>query len=78
MARQLLNIITVDVVSPLVEVEKGSTGMGGILYTVAVVLIILWVIGFLVAHVVSPVIHLVLVVALIVLAYQFLSGRRRI
>ena len=28
--------------------------MGGILYTLAVILIILWVIGFLVAHVVSP------------------------
>ena len=52
--------------------------MGGILYTIVVILIILWVIGFLVAHVVSPVIHLVLVAAVIVLAYQFLSGRRRV
>jgi hypothetical protein len=52
--------------------------MAGILYTIAVILIILWVIGFLVAHVVSPVIHLVLVAGLIVLAYQFLSGRRRV
>ena len=78
MARQLLNITTLEVVLPLVNVEKGSTGMGGILYTVAVVLIILWVLGFLVAHVVSPVIHLILLAAVIVLAYQFLSGRRTI
>jgi hypothetical protein len=74
----LLNITAVVVVSALVGAEKGSTGMGGILYTIAVVLIILWVIGFLVAHVVSPVIHLILVAAVIVLVYQFLSGRRRI
>ncbi len=52
--------------------------MGGILYTIAVILIIIWVIGFLFAHVVSPLIHLVLVAALIVVAYQFLTGRRRV
>jgi hypothetical protein len=52
--------------------------MGGILYIIAVVLIVLWVFGFLVAHVVSPIIHLVLVAAVIVLAYQFLSGRRSV
>ena len=52
--------------------------MAGILYTIAVILIILWLIGFLVAHVVSPVIHLLLLAAVIVLAYQFLTGRRRV
>jgi len=52
--------------------------MAGILYIIAVVLIILWVFGFLIAHVVSPIIHLVLVAAVLVLAYQFLTGRRRI
>ena len=52
--------------------------MGGILYTIAVILIIIWVIGFLFANVVSPLIHLVLVAALIVVAYQFLTGRRRV
>lgn len=52
--------------------------MGGLLYAIAVILIIFWVIGFLFAHVVSPVIHLLLVLAVIVFLYQLLTGRRAV
>ena len=52
--------------------------MGGILYAVVVVLVVLWVIGFLFAHIVSPLIHLLLVIAVIVLVFQFVTGRRRV
>jgi hypothetical protein len=51
--------------------------MGGILYTIVVILIVLWLIG-LVAHIGGSLIHLLLVIGLIVLAYQFLTGRRRV
>jgi Family of unknown function (DUF5670) len=43
--------------------------------TIFAVLVILWLLGF-VTNIVGGLIHVVLVVALIVLAYNFLSGRR--
>ena len=47
------------------------------LWTIIAVLIILWLLGFAV-NVVGGFIHILLVLALIVLAYQFLSGRRTV
>ncbi len=52
--------------------------MGNTLYAIAAVLIVLWLIGFLFRFIISPVIHLLLVVALIVLAYRFFIGRRMV
>jgi hypothetical protein len=46
------------------------------LYTVVVVLIILWLLG-LVGHIAGSFIHLLLVIALVVLIFNFISGRRR-
>jgi hypothetical protein len=45
------------------------------LYTIVVVLIILWLLGFSL-HVAGGLIHLLLVIALVVLLVNFLSGRR--
>ena len=45
------------------------------LYTLVVVLIVLWLLG-LTIHIAGSLIHLLLVVALIVLIINFLSGRR--
>ena len=45
------------------------------LWTVLVVLLILWILGFS-FQVAGNLIHLLLVVALVVLVLQFLSGRR--
>jgi hypothetical protein len=42
----------------------------------AVVLLILWALGFFAFHVTSAFIHLVLVIAVIVLVLHFLRGRR--
>jgi hypothetical protein len=50
--------------------------MAGLLYTLVVLFLILWVVGFLVAHVASPLIHLLLVIAVVVLLYQMFTGRR--
>ena len=52
--------------------------MGSILYIIGAVLVVLWLIGFLFAHVTSPLIHLILVVAVIVFLFQFLTGRKSI
>ena len=46
------------------------------IWTIAVILIILWVFGFAVFHVAGGLIHILLVVAAIVIIYQFVTGRR--
>ena len=47
------------------------------LWAIVGILVLLWLVGF-VANVAGGLIHLVLVVAVLVLAYQFLSGRRTV
>jgi len=49
-----------------------------VLYTVAVVLIILWLLGLVSSYTLGGFIHILLVVALIVILVNFLSGRRSI
>ena len=46
------------------------------LYTVAVVLLVLWLLGFFVVHVGGGLIHLLLVIAVIAIIYQLITGRR--
>ncbi len=45
------------------------------LYTIAVILIVLWLLGF-IAHVGGGLIHLLLVIAVIVIVYRLVTGRR--
>jgi hypothetical protein len=47
------------------------------LWTIFAVLVILWLLGF-VTNIAGGLIHILLVVALIVLAYNFLVGRRTV
>ena len=47
------------------------------LWTIVAVLVILWLLGF-IANIAGGLIHILLVVALIVLAYNFLVGRRTV
>ena len=47
------------------------------LWTIVVVLVVLWLLGF-VSHVGGSLIHILLVVALIVLIYNVVAGRRSI
>lgn len=51
--------------------------MVGILWAVVVILVILWLIGFLVVHVGGALIHILLVIAVIVLLYNLFVGMRR-
>jgi fatty acid desaturase len=46
------------------------------LWTIALVLVVLWVLGLTSAYTAGGLIHLLLVVAVIVVIFQFLSGRR--
>jgi hypothetical protein len=46
------------------------------LYTIAVILIVLWVIGFATSYTLGGVIHILLVIAVIMIIFQLISGRR--
>jgi hypothetical protein len=51
--------------------------MLGILWAIFVILIVLWLLGFLLAHVGGGLIHILLIVAVIVLIYNLIMGTRR-
>jgi hypothetical protein len=46
------------------------------LWTIAVVFLVLWAMGFMAFHVTTGFIHLLLIAALVVIAFQLISGRR--
>ncbi|GGE09309.1 hypothetical protein GCM10011390_30500 [Aureimonas endophytica] len=48
------------------------------LWTIAIILFVLWILGGFVFHVAGGLIHLLLVIAVIVVIFQIISGRRRI
>ncbi|MGZ8796506.1 MAG: lmo0937 family membrane protein [Thermoanaerobaculia bacterium] len=48
------------------------------LLTIAIVLFILWALGFFAFHVTSAFVHLVVVIAIIVLILHFVRGGRRV
>jgi hypothetical protein len=48
------------------------------LYTLALVLIILWLLGLVSSYTMGGFIHILLVVALVVILVNFLSGRKRL
>ena len=50
--------------------------MAGILWAVVAVLVVLWLLGFVVLHVSSFLIHLLLILAVIVLLYNLFVGSR--
>ena len=46
------------------------------LFTIAIVLLILWALGFFVVHVGGGLIHALLVIALIVIVYRLVTGQK--
>jgi hypothetical protein len=46
------------------------------LFTIAIILFILWALGFFAFHVGGGIIHALLVIALIIVVYRLLTGRR--
>ncbi len=46
------------------------------LWTIAVILFILWLLGFFAFHVAGGLIHILLVIAIIVVIFRLITGRR--
>jgi len=46
------------------------------LWTIAVILLVLWLLGFVTSYTLGGFIHILLVVAVIVIIVQFIQGRR--
>ena len=46
------------------------------LYTIAVVLLIVWLLGLVMSFTAGGLLHLLLVIAVIAMAYQFITGRK--
>jgi hypothetical protein len=46
------------------------------LWTIAVILLVLWLLGIVSSYTAGGVIHLLLVIAIVVIVFQFISGRR--
>ena len=55
--------------------KKGKTTM---LYTIAVVLILLWLLGFVSAYTMGGLIHVLLVIAVVVILVRVINGRKPI
>ena len=51
--------------------------MKNLLYVLAAILIVFWVIGFIFRYIINPMVHLLLVIALIVIAIRFVIGQAR-
>jgi hypothetical protein len=47
-----------------------------VLYTIAVILLVLWLLGLTTAYTVGGLLHLLLVVAVVMVLYQLITGRR--
>ncbi len=61
----------------LAVVSSPSKKLKLMLYTIALVLIILWLLGLVTSYTMGGVIHVLLVIALIMVLANFISGRRR-
>ena len=48
------------------------------LLTIAIILLILWALGFFAFHVAGGLIHILLIIGIIVLIWNFIAGRRRV
>jgi hypothetical protein len=48
------------------------------LYTIAVILIVLWLLGFVTSYTMGGVIHILLVIAIVLILVNVISGRRAV
>ncbi|MCM8731771.1 lmo0937 family membrane protein [Hephaestia sp. GCM10023244] len=46
------------------------------LWTIAVILLVLWLLGFFAFHIAGGLIHILLVIAVVAVIWQLISGRR--
>ncbi len=48
------------------------------LYTIAVVLLVLWLLGLVTGYTIGSFIHILLVIAIVMILVNFISGRKRL
>lgn len=48
------------------------------LWTIAVILLVLWALGLVTSYTAGGVIHLLVVIAIVIIVFQFISGRRSV
>jgi hypothetical protein len=48
------------------------------LYTIAVILIVLWLLGMVTGYTIGSFIHILLVIAVVMILVNFISGRKRV
>jgi hypothetical protein len=63
-------------IAPTGEDHTHEREDANMLYIIAVVLLVLWALGFVVLHVGGGLIHILLVIALIMVVFNLVSGRR--
>lgn len=63
-------------VATVMTTWKGDT-MAGILWTIAAIVVVIWLLGF-IFDVAGNLIHLLLVIAVIVIAWNLITGRRAV
>ena len=49
--------------------------MNRIVYAIAAILIVLWIIGFIFRYIISPLVHLLLVLAVAVIVFRFIASQ---
>jgi hypothetical protein len=62
----------------VVVLRVTSSEEDAMLWTIAVILLVLWALGMFTAYTAGGLVHLLLVIALIVVVFQFISGRRAV
>jgi hypothetical protein len=66
-------------VGPLGRPLRGHNNEeSAMLLTIAIILLILWALGFFAFHVAGSLIHLLLIIGIIVLIWNFVAGRRAV
>jgi Family of unknown function (DUF5670) len=56
--------------------DKDGEGGWAMLWTIAVILLVLWAVGLFTAYTAGGLVHLLLAIAVIVVVFQFIGGRR--
>jgi hypothetical protein len=64
-------------ICPGQQSEKEGNKMGGLLYTIVSILFVLWLVGLLM-NFGGGLIHILLVLAVVILVYQLVTGRRAV
>jgi len=62
----------------ILATQPGTEKEDAMLWTIAVILLVLWALGMVSSYTAGGFVHLLLVIAVIVVVFQFISGRRSV